>query len=227
MAITGIGNSCNNAYKNTYASQKNEEVKRSETKETSSAQTGKAKSAANSGVSDYYSYLAKKYDCVKNGNAAISGAYLKECAKNADKAKELEENLAFYKESYKSGYESAKANARAIGARLTNYSESWSIDSTGNVVMQASTTVVSDTKGWRELKEERDERIKEKRQEEKEKKLKEKNEERQEHLDRIKDGSAAYTIEEIREKEMVSEDDVLMQKGRLGDAYYPKFDRNI
>ena len=227
MAITGIGNSCNNAYKNTYASQKNEEVKRSETKETSSAQTGKAKSAANSGMSDYYSYLAKKYDCVKNGNVAISGAYLKECAKNADKAKELEENLAFYKESYKSGYESAKANARAIGARLTNYSESWSIDSTGNVVMQASTTVVSDTKGWRELKEERDERIKEKRQEEKEKKLKEKNEERQEHLDRIKDGSAAYTIEEIREKEMVSEDDVLMQKGRLGDAYYPKFDRNI
>ena len=203
MAITGIGNSCNNAYGNTFVPQKNEEVKRPGTKGTSSAQTGKAKSAANSGVSDYYSYLAKKYDCVKNGNVAISGAYLKECAKNANKAKELEENLAFYKESYKSGYESAKANARAIGARLTNYSESWSIDSTGNIVMQASTTVVSDTKGWRELKEERDERIKEKRQEEKEKKLKEKNEERQEHFDRIKDDSAAYTIEEIREKEMV------------------------
>lgn len=227
MAITRIGNSYNNAYENTYVSQKNEEVKRPETKETSSAQTGKAKSAVNSGVSDYYSYLAKKYDCVKNGNAAISGAYLKECAKNADKAKELEENLAFYKESYKSGYESAKANARAIGARLTNYSESWSIDSTGNVVMQASTTVVSDTKGWRELKEERDERIKEKRQEEKEKKLKEKNEERQEYLDRIKDDSAAYTIEETIEKEMVSEDDVLIQKERMDDAYYPKFDMNI
>ncbi len=227
MAITGIGNSCNNAYGNTFVPQKNEEVKRPGTKGTSSAQTGKAKSAANSDVSDYYSYLAKKYDCVKNGNVAISGAYLKECAKNVGKAKELEENLAFYKESYKSGYESAKANARAIGARLTNYSESWSIDSTGNIVMQASTTVVSDTKGWRELKEERDERIKEKRQEEKEKKLKEKNEERQEHFDRIKDDSAAYTIEEIREKEMVSEDDVLMQKGRLDDAYYPKFDRNI
>lgn len=227
MAITGIGNSYNTAYENTYVSQKNEEVKRSETKETSSAQIGKAKGAASSGVSDYYSYLAKKYDCVKDGNVAISGAYLKECAKNADKAKELEENLAFYKESYKSGYESAKANARAIGARLTNYSESWSIDSTGNVVMQASTTVVSDTKGWRELKEERDERIKEKRQEEKEKKLKEKNEERQEHLDKIKDDSAAYTIEEIREKEMVSENDVLIQKERLDDAYYPKFDMNI
>lgn len=94
--------------------------------------------------------------------------------------------------------------------------------------MQASTTVVSDTKGWRELKEERDERIKEKReQEKKEKKLKEKNEERQEHLDRTKDDSAAYTIEEIREQEMVAEDDVLIRKERLDDAYYPKFDMNI
>ena len=212
MAITGIGNSYNIAYENTYVSQKNEEVKRSETKETSSAQTGKAKGAASSGVSDYYSYLAKKYDCVKDGNVAISGAYLKECAKNADKAKELEENLAFYKESYKSGYESAKANARAIGARLTNYSESWSIDSTGNVVMQASTTVVSDTKGWRKWKEERDERIKEK---------------RQEKLDRTKEDSTAYTTEEIIEKDMVPEDAVLIQKERLDDAYYPKFDRNI
>lgn len=228
MAITGIGNGYNNLYENTYVSQKNEEVKRAETKETSSAQTGKAKNEANSSVSDYYSYLAKKYDCVKNGNVAISGAYLKECMEDADKAKELEENLAFYKESYKSGYESAKANARVIGARLTNYSESWSIDSTGNIVMQASTTVVSDTKGWRELKEERDERIKEKReQEEKEKKLKEKKEERQEQLDRTKEDSAAYTIEEIREKDMVPEDAVLIQKERLDDAYYPKFDMNI
>ena len=228
MAITGIGNGYNNVYENTYVSQKNEEVKRAETKETSSAQTGKAKSEANSSMSDYYSYLANKYDCVKNGNVAISGAYLKECMGNADKAKELEENLAFYKESYKSGYESAKANARATGARLTNYSESWSIDSKGNIVMQASATVVSDTKGWRELKEERDERIKEKReQEEKEKKLKEKMDERQKQLDRTKEDSTGYTMGGIREKDMVSEDAVWIQKERLDDAYYPKFDMNI
>lgn len=167
MAITGIGNNYGNVYEGTYAPQKNEE----------------AKSTANSNGSDYYSYLAKKYDCVRNGNVVISGAYLKECAENADKAKELEENLTFYKESYQRGYESAKANARAIGARLTNYSESWSIDSTGNVVMQASATVVSGIKGWRELKEESDERIKEKKeQEEQEEKLKEKKEEREEQL---------------------------------------------
>ncbi|MCI8363683.1 MAG: hypothetical protein HFG34_01865 [Eubacterium sp.] len=228
MAITGIGNNYSSVYEGTYTSGKNEEVKKTETKDAASAQAGKTKSTGNSNVSDYYSYLAKKYDCVKNGNVAISGAYLKECAKNADKAKELEENLAFYKASYKSGYESAKANARAIGARLTNYSESWSIDSTGNVVMQASATVVSDTKGWRELKEERDERIKEKReQEEKEKKIKEKKEERQEQLDRAGGDSPKYTIEEIRERDMISGEAVLVQKERLEAAYYPKFDMNI
>lgn len=195
MAITGIGSSYNNVYESTYTSQKNEAAKKAET----------------DSVSDYYSYLQKKYDCVKNGNVAISGSYLKECANNPEKAKELEENLAFYKESYKRGYESAKANARTIGARLTNYSESWSIDSTGNITMQASATVVSDTKGWRELKEERDERIKEKReQEEKEKKLKEEKEQ-----------------EEIREKDMVSEDAALMQKERSETANYPTFDMNI
>lgn len=64
--------------------------------------------------------------------------------------------------------------------------------------MQASTTVVSDTKGWRELKEEQDERIKEKREQ-----------------------------EEIREKDRVSEDAVLQQKERLEDVYYSKFELNI
>ena len=81
MEIAGIRNSYNN---NIYASQKNEVAKQAETKETSSIPTGRAKSTANSDVSDYYSYLAKKYDCVKNGNVAISGTYLNECVKNAD-----------------------------------------------------------------------------------------------------------------------------------------------
>ena len=159
MAITGIGSNYNNMYGSTYTSQKNEAVKKAETKaetkEAASVQAGNTKKAGTDSVSDYYAYLQKNYDCVKNGNVAISGAYLKECAKNPEKAKELEENLSFFKEGYESGLKSAQANARAIGARLVNYSESWSIDSTGNVTMQASATVVSDTKGWKELAEER------------------------------------------------------------------------
>ena len=164
MAITGIGSNYNNMYGSAYVSQKNEAAKKEETKDTASARAGSAKNTTNDKISDYYSYLQKHYDCVKNGSVAISGSYLKECAKNPEKAKELEDNLSFFKEGYESGLKSAQANARAIGARLVNYSESWSIDSTGNITMMASTTVTSDngTKGWKELSEEREEKLKEK-----------------------------------------------------------------
>ena len=182
MAITGIGSNYNNVYESTYASQKNETVKKTETKEADT------KKAGTDSVSDYYSYLQKNYDCVKNGSVAISGSYLKECAKNPEKAKELEENLSFFKEGYESGLKSAQANARAIGARLVSYSESWSIDSTGNVTMQASATVVTDTKGWKELAEEREEKLKEKKEKaEQEEKVKEQKEEKQEQLDKLQE----------------------------------------
>lgn len=188
MAISGIGSNYNNVYGSAYTAQKNEAVKKTETKETAPAQAGNAKNTSTDNVSEYYSYLQKNYDCVKNGSVAISGSYLKECAKNPEKAKELEENLSFFKEGYESGLKSAQANARAIGARLVNYSESWSIDSTGNVTMQASATVVTDTKGWKELAEEREEKLKEKKEKaEQEEKLKEKKKEAQERLDRLQE----------------------------------------
>lgn len=59
-----------------------------------------------------------------------------QCAKDTQKA---------FKKSYENGLKSAQANARAIGAKLVNYSESWSIDGTGNITMMASATVTSDT----------------------------------------------------------------------------------
>lgn len=177
MAISGIGSNYSNANGSIYMAQNGE------TKEAASA-----KNTATNNVSDYYSYLQKNYDCVKDGSVAISGSYLKECAKNPEKAKELEENLSFFKEGYESGLKSAQANARAIGARLVDYSESWSIDSTGNVIMQASATVVTDTRGWKELAEEREEKIKEKKEKAvQEEKLKEKKEEDQEQLDKLQE----------------------------------------
>ncbi len=165
MAISGIGSNYSNVYGSTYTAQKNEAVKKTETKENAPAQ---AKNTGTDSVSDYYSYLQKNYDCVKNGSVAISGSYLKECAKNPEKAKELEESLAYFKEGYESGLKSAQANARAIGARVVDHTESWSIDSTGNITMMASTTVTSDSgvKGWKELAEEREEKLKEKKEQE-------------------------------------------------------------
>ena len=167
MAISGVGSNYSNVYESTYTAQKNEAVKKTETKEAVPAQ---AKNTGTDSVSDYYAYLQKNYDCVKNGSVAVSGAYLKECAKNPEKAKELEESLAYFKKGYEIGLKSAQANARAIGARVVNYSESWSIDSTGNITMMASTTVTSgsDVKGWKELAEEREEKLKEKKEEDQE-----------------------------------------------------------
>ncbi len=188
MAISGIGSNYNNVYGSTYTAQKNEAVKKTETKENAPAQAGNVKNASTDNVSDYYSYLQKNYDCVKNGSVAISGSYLKECAKNPEKAKELEESLAYFKEGYENGLKSAQANARAIGARVVNYSESWSIDSTGNITMMASTTVTSDSgvKGWKELAEEREEKLKEKKEQERtEEKRKEQKEQEEELLEKI------------------------------------------
>ena len=188
MAISGIGSNYSNVYGSTYTAQKNEAVKKTETKENAPTQAGNVKNVSTDNVSDYYSYLQKNYDCVKNGSVAISGSYLKECAKNPEKAKELEESLAYFKEGYESGLKSAQANARAIGARVVNHTESWSIDSTGNITMMASTTVTSDSgvKGWKELAEEREEKLKEKKEQERtEEKRKEQKEQEEELLEKI------------------------------------------
>ena len=184
MAISGIGSNYSNVYGSTYTAQKNEAVKKTETKENAPAQ---AKNTGTDSVSDYYSYLQKNYDCVKNGSVAISGSYLKECARNPEKAKELEENLSFFKEGYESGLKSAQANARAIGARVVDHTESWSIDSTGNITMMASTTVTSDSgvKGWKELAEEREEKLKEK---------KEQKEQEEERLEKIQVSAKPVTV---------------------------------
>ncbi|MCI9077463.1 MAG: hypothetical protein HFH68_00885 [Lachnospiraceae bacterium] len=197
MAITGIGNNYSNMYDSTYASQRNEAVRKAETKETSSAQAENTKQTKADTVSDYYSYLQKNYDCVKNGSVAISGAYLKECAKNPQKAKELEENLSYFKEGYENGLKSAQANARAIGAKLVNYSESWSIDSTGNITIMASATVTSDTgtKGWKELAEEREEKLKEKKEQERiEEKKKEQKKQEDERLEKLQISDQSISV---------------------------------
>lgn len=188
MAVSGIGSGYGNAYGNTYIAQKNETAKKEEINKTEALRSGNTPKAGTDSVSDYYSYLQKNYDCVKDGSVAISGAYLKECAKNPDKAKELEENLSYFKEGYENGLKYAQANARALGARLVDYSESWNIDSKGNITVMASTTLDSgkDVKGWRELAKEREEKLKEKKEQERiEVKKKEQKEQEEERLEKI------------------------------------------
>lgn len=208
MGINGVS-----SYANTYAysNVKDENVKASKDNEKSAKEASSSQNvSAKDKTADYYSYLQKKYDCIKNGNVAISGAYVRECANNPQKAKELEDSLAFFKQSYESGYQSAKANAQAHGARLDSYSESWSIDSTGNITMTASATVTTDTgtKGWKELQEERQERLKEKKEEEK--KQEERLQERKEAQEQIEDRL-----------------EIKAEKSKLSDPYHKPIDISV
>ena len=66
MVVTGIGNNYNNVYESTYATQKNEPAKETETKDTTSTQAGNTKKPGTDSISDYYSYLQKNYDCMSN-----------------------------------------------------------------------------------------------------------------------------------------------------------------
>ena len=226
MAVSGIGSNYN-VYESAYASQKNEAAKKTETMAT---QADNTKSSTSNKVSDYHSHLSKNYDCVKNGNVAISGSYLRQCANDPEKAKELEENLSLFNEICDRGYANAKQNAQRLGARLVNYSESWSIDSTGNIAMTVSTTVTSDTKGLEELKEEREEQLKEKKEEAKKaEKAKAEKEEKQERLEKLRERAKENGQIYIKENGASGgiENYAAVQKNKLEDAYYPKYDVGI
>lgn len=173
-------------------------------------------------AADYYSNLQKNYECVRNGKVNISGSYLKECANDPEKAKQLESDLAFYKESYESGRKSAEANARALGARLVSYEETWSYDSKGNLTMMAQSTVVSGdpAKEAAEKKAAEEEKAKKKQ----EKKLaEEKNKERIEE----KKNAEQPNIAEIK---CIVEDDlekILATQNSKNDFYRPGIDVSV
>ncbi len=216
MAIAGIGGNYHSLYGSTCAAQRKEAAKRAEKEEaeTARAENAEIKNDRADDAAEYYSRLQKNFSCVRNGSVTISGTYLNECARDPKKAEELEESLSYFQEGYENGWKSARANAAAIGARVVNYSESWSIDSRGNITMMASTTVTSGSgvKGWKELAEEREEKWKEK-----EEKLKKKKEKEQ-------------TVEkkkEQREKEKVRLEELRLSAqpvSALPDAYHRPID---
>ncbi len=100
----------------------------------------------------YYTSLRQKFDCVRNGNVSISGIYLEQCAKNPEKAAELEENLAVYHDLAQRGYQNAAMSVQAAGGKLLSYTETWNIDSEGHITMISCGTAeyASGPESWRE-----------------------------------------------------------------------------
>lgn len=149
MNIAGLGR-----HRNVYSvSAKRTEAANAQAAQTRLSQTDSVSVSKTDGAA-YFDSLRQKFDCVKNGNVAISGSYLDKCAKDQELAQCLEENLAAYEGCVQQGYQNAKLSAEASGGRLVSYSETWSIDGEGNLTMVSCGTVEDDTgtKSWEEIR---------------------------------------------------------------------------
>lgn len=241
MAITGIGSNYSNVYGGTYATKKNEAAKEvakeTETKKATSAQAENTKDAGEKAVSDYYSYLQKNYESMSKGNVTISSEYLKKCAGDSEKAKELENFLKSIPELEKQGYEQLSAQNRGLGGTVTCYQQTWMVNKDGSIqstVYSVTETGMTNAEKLKKNMEERLEKQKEKKAEEE--KAEEKKEEKMEQAEKLDGGTEKISMPEAAVREITVkhveakselEATAMMQKEKLEDAYYPKFDRNV
>lgn len=225
MAISGIGNEYNNVYEGTYAVQKNEAAK----KEAALAQAGKAKDTGEKAASDYYSYLQKNYDCMSKGNVTISGEYLRKCSGDSQKAKELEDFLKRIPELEKRGYEQLSAQNRGLGGTVTYYQQTWSIGRDGSIQSTVYSVTETEMTNAEKMKKNMDDRLeKQKDKKEEEEKVKEQKEEKAEEKAGQEIGKEEQEIiVKYVKAESGLEAKAMMQKERLEDWYYPKFDMNV
>ena len=155
---------------------------------------------------------------MSSGNVTISSEYLKKCSGNSAKAKELEDFLKKIPELEKQGYEQLSAQNKALGGTVTYYQQTWMIGKDGSIqstVYSVTETGMSNAERMKKNMEERLEKQKEKKEEEE--KVTEKKEEKAEQEISVK-----YV-----EAESELEAKTMMQKEKLEDAYYPKFDVNV
>lgn len=158
MAILGVTD-----YTNTYAGYTNSAKKAEESVKTSTVElktpTGGTKTeqikTGYSNVNDYSKYLQGKYSYMNTGTTSmqgvpttvsVSGAFLKKCMNDPEKAKYLEENLAAIPDSVKSLCNSVKM---APGSPVVTYA-TYKIDDNGNISMMSGSTNDPDGKIARE-----------------------------------------------------------------------------
>ena len=151
-----------------------------------------------SNVNDYSKYLQGKYSYMNSGTTSmqgvpttvsVSGAFLKKCMNDPEKAKYLEENLAALPDCAKSA---------VAGCRGTLTNLSYSVDANGNISVAISGTSDPDGKIARENAERRakekkaaEEKAAERRKEKKaeEEKAAERRAERKEQMDKLTEGT--------------------------------------
>ena len=240
MAVTGIGNNYNNVYEGAYAAQKNDAVRKQETKDHA-AQAENTKNSADSKTSDYYSYLQKNYDCMSKGNVSISSQYLDKCAGNAQKAKELEDFLKRIPELEKQGYEQFSAQNKALGGTVTYYQQTWMVNADGSVQSTVYSVTETEMTNAERMKKNMDERLeKQKEKKEEEEKQAEIKEEKQEQEEKASGAAQKLSLQnELPENEKLDisikyveaeseeEAEIMMQNEKMKGAYYPGFTAEV
>ena len=237
MAITGIGsNYNNNVYESTYAAQKSETAKNAETKEAVS-KSENTKTTGGGTTADYYSYLQKNYDCMSKGNVSISSQYLKQCAGDNAKAKELEDFLKKIPELEKQGYEELAARNKALGGTVTYYQQTWMINKDGSIQSTVYSVTETGMTNAERMKKSMDERLeKQKEKKEEEEKVKEQKEEKAEQEEKITGDAGENSVSDVKEPEITvkyveAESEIeavaMAQKEKLEDAYYLKIDVGV
>lgn len=173
MSIIGV-----NHYSNDYSQYSNQAISKNNKEESMDKPVQKdkdiEKNIQNQNVSDYYSYLHKKYDALKNGNVTISGEYLKKCASNSQKAKELEDFLGKIPELEEQGYRELAARNKALGGTVTYYEQSWVINKDGSVQSTVYSVTETEMTNAERMKKNMDERLEKQKEKREKEKLKEK-----------------------------------------------------
>ncbi|MDE7322799.1 MAG: hypothetical protein K2N73_08665 [Lachnospiraceae bacterium] len=168
MEINGV-NSYINSYTE-YSNPMNQTKSSNKTENTNAAEKDVEKDITNQDVSDYYNYLKKNYSAMQQGNVSISGEYLKNCASNKQKAKELEDFIKKIPELEEQGYKELSARNKALGGTVTYYQQSWVINKDGSVqstVYSVTETGMTNAERMKKSMDERLEKQKEKKAEEK------------------------------------------------------------
>ncbi len=168
MAINGVNSYINNYTE--YSNQTNQAKSSSKAENTNAAEKDVENDIKNQDVSDYYNYLKKNYSAMQQGNVSISGEYLKNCASNKQKAKELEDFIKKIPELEEQGYRELSARNKALGGTVTYYQQSWVINKDGSVqstVYSVTETGMTNAERMKKSMDERLEKQKEKKAEEK------------------------------------------------------------
>ncbi len=137
----------------------------------------------------------------------------------------------------KQGYEQLSAQNKALGGTVTYYQQTWMVNKDGSIQSTVYSVTETGMTNAERMKKNMDERLeKQKEKKEEEEKVQERKEEKAEQAEKLDGDTEKISVPEAAgqkitvkyvEAESESEAKAMMQKEKLEDTCYPKFDMNV